>query len=643
MDFFERQHLAQKQTKKLVFYFILAVLLIIATLNAVGYFILKATDPALLGNGPWLLNPFSLGITAGVILVIIIGSLSRHWQVRGGGKAVAQMVGARQVDMSSRDSQERRLINVVEEMSIASGMPVPGIYVLDNELGMNAFVAGLIPSDTVLVVTEGLLKTLKRQELQGVVAHEFSHIFHADMRINVRLISILGGILAIGQLGYYVLRSMRFTGGRRRSSRSGGSGQAMIFILALSISLITVGYIGLFFGRLIKAAISRQREYLADAAAVQYSRDAMGIANALYKIKTNGKGSLLDSSHAEDMSHMCFGKSLEVTAFSGMLATHPPIDDRIQALVPGYRSIRRQKGEQTVDDLSPIAQFAGASHSAVTQTEPAMMNSANDLVASIGTVNPESFHHAEQILSELPEAYLNAAHSLSEVGHLVLALIAQSNKIPWSEQREALNNRLSENELQAIENISTVKISEEQKLPLVEIALPTLKQLSADEAKQLLANSSVLIVADKSINVFEFFLYALLRKHLAEQDADFQSGKLKKYSQVSEELIYLIQVLALVGDTAEHAVIVQHIHSFYPSWDGHTMGIKFEAKRLHESLSKLNRLTPMLKKPIMQALAELVIADGQIKTTELELLRATGIYLDCPIPPVMQLKDAKDH
>ena len=636
MDFFERQHLAQKQTKKLVFYFTMAVLLIIATLNAVGYYTIKAVDPAMLGTQPWLLSPYSLGITAGVILVILLGSLIRHWQVKGGGKAVAEMVGARLVDMSSKDKYERRLINVVEEMSIASGMPVPSIYVLDNEGGMNAFVAGLIPSDTVMVVTEGLLKTLSRQELQGVVAHEFSHIFHADMRINVRLISILGGILAIGQLGYYVLRSMRYSGGGRRSSRSGGSGggQAIIFIIALSLALITVGYIGLFFGRLIKAAISRQREYLADAAAVQYSRDAMGIANALYKIKTNGKGSLLDSSHAEDMSHMCFGKSVELSAFSGMLATHPPIDDRIQALVPGYRSIRRQMDEEVVDDLSPIAQFASSSASPVAEPETVNVINAESLVASIGTVNPDNFARAETIVEAIPDALLDGAHTTSEVSLIILSLIARANKTPWQKQRESLFKRLDEPSLERIETYTQQPLEYSHRLPLVEICVPTLKQLTEEDAKQLLANASLLIIADDNINLFEFFLYALLRKHLSEKDAEFNTTTVKKYSKVRDELIYLIQVLALVGDTAEETVIKSHIQSFYPDWQGRSMGIEFDAKRLHKSLSTLNRLTPMLKKPILEALADLVIADGVVKETELELLRATGIYLDCPVPPL---------
>jgi len=332
MDFFEHQHKAKQKTKLLVFYFVLAVVLIIAVINTVVFILGNNSGQFQISIKEWLLSPWFAGITLGTLLVIFLGSLIRGIQISGGGQSVAKMVNARAINMNSKDKLERRLINVVEEMSIASGMPVPSLFIMDEEMGMNAFVAGLVPSDTVLVVTEGLLEKLNRQELQGVVAHEFSHIFNADMRMNVRLIAILGGILALGQLGYFMLRSMRYRSYRRSSSNSGNNQMGLV-IIGVAIALLVVGYIGLFFGRLIKAAISRQREFLADASAVQYSRDSMGIANALYQIKTNGKGSLLDSSHAEDMSHMCFDY-LRLSTSLSML---------INSFFVGYRVVSMQE------------------------------------------------------------------------------------------------------------------------------------------------------------------------------------------------------------------------------------------------------------------------------------------------------------
>lgn len=634
MDFFERQHQAKIETKKLVFYFFLAVLLIIVLLNIVGLYVVNLSQENQVSVKDWPLSPISLGISAGTILVIFIGSLVRYWQVKGGGEAVAEMVNGRRIDMDTKDPKERRLVNVVEEMSIASGMAVPTIYIMDNEKGLNAFVAGLIPSDTVMVVTRGLLDSLSRQELQGVVAHEFSHIFHADMRINLRLIGILGGILAIGQLGYYILRSLRYSGSRRRSSRStGNGGQVILFLIAMSIALIVVGYIGLFFGRLIKAAISRQREYLADAAAVQYSRDNMGIANALYKIKTNGTQSLLESSHAEDMSHMCFGQAIQMKAFSGMLATHPPLDDRIQALVPGYRSIRRQMDEETVDDLSPIAHFNQASSETPQTPASNVINTSSAVVASIGTISPEQVTKAVEVHEQINDHLLQACRNPNTVTYALLGLIAQGNKADWSEQERTLIAHIDTNAIEQVKEFSEIRVSADQRLPIVEIAIPAVKRLSEEDGKLLLKSASHLILADKTISTFEFFLYALLRKHIRQADVSNDST-ITSYHKVTDDIAYLISVIAIAGGGYDPVRMNELMSSFVTNWQTPESIPTFNAKKLDQTLKLLNRLTPLLKKPLMLTLADIVISDGHLKATELELLRATGIYLECPIPPL---------
>ena len=637
MDFFERQHQAKSETKKLVALFVLAVLLIIALLNGLGFYVVNLSQEHQITAKDWLLSPISLGIAAGTILTIFIGSLFRYWQVRGGGQAVAEMVAGRRIDMDSKDPQERRLVNVVEEMSIASGMSVPTIYVMDHEPGLNAFVAGLIPSDTVLMVTKGLLDNLSRQELQGVVAHEFSHIFHADMRINLRLIGILGGILAIGQLGYYILRSLRYSGSRRSSSSSNNNGgQLILFLMAMSIALIIVGYVGVFFGRLIKAAISRQREYLADAAAVQYSRDSMGISNALYKIKTNGKHSLLDSSHAEDMSHMCFGQAIQIKAFSGMLATHPPIDDRIQALVPGYRSIRRQMDEEVIDDLSPIAQFAGSTAESTANVQGAgtgAVNSSEAVIASVGTMSPEQVTKAVEVHERLDENMLQACRNPDTVGAALLGLIAQGNNAQWSDQAKAIADHLDSETIAMVKTFSELDVVAEQRLPLTEISIPAIKRLDQEQGKQLLTAASHLILADQTISSFEFFLYALLRKHI-RKSAKQSSKSITSYRKVIDEIAYLVSIIAVAGGGYDAARMKQLMTSFTSDWQPPSEQPAFSAKKLDETLKHLNQLTPLLKRPLMLTLADIVVHDGHLKQTELELLRATGIYLECPIPPL---------
>ena len=260
---------------------------------------------------------------AGTLALIVVASFFHIVRLREGGEAVARMVGATRVSPDTRDLLERRLLNVVEEMAIASGMRVPAVYVMQDEQGINAFAAGYEVSNSIVAVTRGTLQALNRDELQGVIGHEFSHIVNGDMGLNVRMMGVLGGILFIGAIGEFLMRST----GRSRSSKDSGSGGIFLFGLALFL----IGYIGVFFARLIKAAVSRQREFLADAASVQFTRNPAGIAGALDQIRASSAGTLVMNRYSEDMSHMFFGQSVKMR-LSGLFDTHPPLDERIQAL-----------------------------------------------------------------------------------------------------------------------------------------------------------------------------------------------------------------------------------------------------------------------------------------------------------------------
>ena len=638
MDFFEHQHKAKQKTKLLVFYFVLAVVLIISVINTVVFQLGNNSGQFHLSFKQWLVSPYFVIISLSTIMVIILGSLIRGLQVRGGGQAVAKMVKARSISMNSKDKLERRFIHVVEEMSIASGMPVPSLYVMDNEMGMNAFVAGLVPSDTVMVVTQGLLEKLNRQELQGVVAHEFSHILNADMRINMRLIAILGGILALGQLGYFLMRSMRYSRHRRSSSGSNNN-QLTIVIFGAAASLLVVGYIGLFFGRLIKAAISRQREFLADASAVQYSRDSMGIANALYKIKTNGKGSLLDSSHAEDMSHMCFGSALKFTAFSSLLATHPPIDDRIKTLVPGYQATKSSSAHSNHNDEDSV--FSGISQQETVNrntkfNDVVAVTSAEQLVDQIGQLHPSQLNKAKSIYEELPELLIDAAHEPNTAYLLVLSIIVSGSKGDIDTLISSIIDRLDVQQIAKVKEFSSLvnSVNEHLIFPLIELTIPVLKKLNNENKKNLLASASVLIKADTKIVPFEFFLYALLRKNLSEKDAAFNNQNFKKYKPVLGDIQYLLSILSESNDGDRLEYVTMAMKSFDHKWQLPTQLPNYNASQLHKSLHRLNLLTPLLKKPLMQTFAELVMQDGKILKEEIELLRAVCLYLECPIPPL---------
>ncbi|HWV58524.1 MAG TPA: M48 family metallopeptidase, partial [Longimicrobiales bacterium] len=326
MDFFQAQESARARSRVLVALFLGAVVAIIVTVYVVIQIVLAATG----GMAPGFYPELFAVVAIGTSLLIAGGSGFRTLQLRSGGASVAEMLGGRRVSPDTRDIAERRLLNVVEEMAIASGMPVPAVFVLDAEQGINAFAAGYTIHDAAVAVTRGTLERLDRDELQGVIAHEFSHILNGDMRLNVRLIGLLFGILLLSVVGRGLLRGAAY-GGR---GRKGGGGQVALIGLALTL----LGFVGVFFGRLIKAAVSRQREFLADAAAVQFTRNPGGLADALKKIggATARGGSLVRNHHAEELSHLFFAEGVQRAFAGGALSTHPPLDERIRRIEPNW-------------------------------------------------------------------------------------------------------------------------------------------------------------------------------------------------------------------------------------------------------------------------------------------------------------------
>src|SRR5512145_3124237 len=333
MDFFEHQEVARRSTRRLVVLFALAVVCVVVAVNLMGaalYFAFllpadRAWSIAALPNGFFLTNTL-------VVLGLIGGGTAVEMNaLASGGDAVARMVGARPVDPSTRDLLDRRLLNVVEEMAIASGVPVPRVFVMDDESSINAFAAGHSINDAVVAVTRGTLTRLSRDELQGVIAHEFSHVLNGDMRLNMRLIGVLFGLTMVAMAGRFLLE----IAGRSRGGSGRGSGSALAVLFLAGVSLWVLGYIGVFFGRLIKAAVARQREFLADASAVQFTRNPDGIGGALRKIGglglADGLGTRIDHPRAEALSHLFLGAARPAFV-KGVFASHPPIAERVRRI-----------------------------------------------------------------------------------------------------------------------------------------------------------------------------------------------------------------------------------------------------------------------------------------------------------------------
>ncbi|MCP5198685.1 MAG: M48 family metallopeptidase [Gammaproteobacteria bacterium] len=641
MNFYEHQDRARRRTLWLVTCFGLAIVSIIVALNAVALVAVNASARQPVTLQAWLAGSTWAWIAAGVVGVISAGSIYTTLRLSGGGPALADMVGARRVDPATADPGERRLQNVVEEMSIASGTPVPALYVLDDEPGINAFVAGTRPSETVMVVTRGALETFDRQELQGVVAHEYSHIFNNDMSLNLSLMGVLAGLMLMAQIGRLMLRS----GAHGRSRNSGQ------FAL-LGIAVLVIGYIGLFFGKLIQAAVSRQREFLADASAVQFTRDNQGIASALWKIGQAVDGSLLANRHAEDLGHFCFGTPVQA-AFAGLLATHPPIAARIAAVNPGFRPLPTAPGvampaagASAADGLGTSGFAAGNATAAAAPTWSEF--EAGSVAApppaavadSVGTLSPRQVAFGQALVEKLPVTLHERLHQREGALQVLCALLVNAAaRGAHDTVYDLVQSHRADLVAGLPELVGAVRdLPPAARLPLAQLAMPSLKLLEAAERRRVVTLVKSIIVADRQFTVFEFALLCLLRDHLADAATRKPPVRFFDFAAVDEDLRLLLSVLARHGHGDEAAAAAAYLRAWRPFGFGDGGLLAREActmSALGRSLERLARLSPLLKKNVIQAAADCVIDDGRITVAEGELLQAIALTLDCPLPPLI--------
>ncbi len=646
MDFFEHQEAARKKTKLLIFYFVLAVVLIVVALNLIAYFVMFGLNssqgqPEVISLAQWPEQAGFYYTSAASLGLIGLGSLFRWFQLRGGGKSIASMVGAREILPDTNDRLERRFINVVEEMSIASGMPVPTLYIMDEEEAINAFVAGQESSDTIMVVTRGSLEQLSRQELQGVVAHEFSHIFNADMKINLRLISILAGILILGQAGYFVMRSLRYSNVRSDNKNGGG---LIVVIMVVGISMYIIGSIGLFFGRLIKAAISRQREFLADASAVQYARDNQGLAGAFLKI--GQQSSLLQNRHAEETSHMCIAEPIKLSLNS--LATHPPLEKRLDAIMPDWhdfqhRQERKADRQQQRDEHAQQRQAErekkkGFEAFGGTQVLAGM----GGLLETVGNPTTLHLHAANALLLAMPEVLRTAAHNHHASSHamyLVFALLLSDDGQVESEALNLIAQSYGEESKAEVIKLASHITSDKRylRLAILDIAIPSIRRLSKTERKNFLTLLKQIIHLDKHISQFEYVLYSLIRKSL-KPSTNAHKRFIKRFNKVESQIQLILSAVLHASGNNQQAK-EQLFNNLIVGFSDNKLNLlpnKFEAEAFHKSLIDLNQLTPMLKKALLNAFEEAIKEDGIAKVEEVELFRAICECLDCPLPPLVE-------
>ena len=641
MDFFQHQERARRKTGLLVLYFILAVIAIVVCVNLAVLLTLFWGDFQSVSPSQWFSHPFIHWITGLTLAVMVFGCLLKLWQLRKGGQGLAEMLGARHITMDSTATREKQLINVVEEMSIASGIPAPQLYVLDKETAINAFVAGFRPSETVLVVTQGTLNELNRDELQGVIAHEFSHIFNADMRLNLRLLAVLAGILALGKVGEYLIRGQRRSSFSRSSSnRKGGGG-----LVFAGLALMVIGYVGLFFGRLIKAAISRQRELLADASAVQFTRNPAGLGGALIKIR-NGNGSHLATPHAEDMSHMCFGETLHFR-LRNLLGTHPPLDERLSAIgsdwVARARSRARDTGSgpaspATSGPAAPqgAAAFAGGSTVPEGAKSPEAPTPSSAPSQRVGTVSEPDMGYARSLLEAIPEDLRRQIRSPQSAESVLYALILSTSTSDTESLLDALN--VSDQRQVLVTLSETIRsLGSRLRLPLIDLALPVLKPLPADNRARILSHLTALIEVDNRYTFFEWALVGLAHQQLGEQSGKNRRTRFRRYGALAAELQLLFSVLtwASGAENEEARTLFQRsTHGLLPAGRTLLPLTHCGSHKLGHAMDRLADLSPLLKGPVIDAAADLVLADGKVQVQEAELLRTIAALLECPLPPL---------
>lgn len=655
--FFQRQASARRNTSLLVLLFLTAVVLITLAVSLVGYFVTRSESSGLAFHD-WLLSSHGLLTAATVVTLIGVSSLIRWVDLAGGGARVAKMVGARPIDPDTRDGDERKLRNIVEEMAIASGVPVPELYIMDQETGINAFVAGYTPGEAVMVVTHGAITQLSRDELQGVVGHEFSHIFNGDMRLNVRLIALLAGILMIGQIGSFLLQISFYS--NRRSYRSSRDSRGQAAMGLIGIALLVIGYVGVFFGRLIQAAVSRQREMLADASSVQFTRNPEGIAGALFKIGLKG-GYLDTTSHASDMNHMCFGESARMK-FTSLLASHPPIDERINSIQPGLlaRLRSRFRDTETGADLrsatSPAkpVQASGFSGVATDLSGPVARTSTSPLASTpaagpeagtklserVGTVTDQGEDFAVRFLKRLPATFRSLLYTRAGAVQLCYALLIGELSRPLQQERLALvsSHPLLGGEPDLLEKlIPTLKaIGHGVRFPALELAMPALRKLDPEEREGLITNVQKLAAADHRITLFELALTSFLSRHLGANASRDMPVRYRKYRPVVPAIQKLLSLFARAGTTSDSGAetLYQQAMAGFLSGSDQPVLEKVTMRQLREALTTLNGLSPLLKPAIIDACGHCITHDGKVDIREYELMRLVADQMDCPMPPL---------
>ena len=638
MNFFKRQDEARRASRRLVVLFGLAVLAVVASVDFVVFLLMRQGEARSLGYlpplGDWLATHprMVIGTTLAVLAVITLASFYKTMVLGGGGGVVARSLGGVRISPDTTDPLQRRLLNVVEEMAIASGVPMPEVYLLEHESGINAFAAGHNTSNAAIGVTRGTLTTLNRSELQGVIAHEFSHILNGDMRLNVRLMGLLFGLLVIALIGRTVLRGAT----RVRGDRKGG----VMIVLLIALAVLVIGYLGLFFGRLIQAAVSRSRESLADASAVQFTRDPGGLRGALVKIGASTAGSRVANPEVEEVAHMLFAPGM-----SRVFATHPPLLERLKAIDPRFdpKEIDAARARMAADaavaveaEPAPSTAQAGAT-SGVTALPAAAPSMIAALVGNPGTAHMQL---AREIRQSLPESIVAAGRHAQSARALLLALALDSDPDTRARQKQVIALRLTSEIAAATAALErdVDALAPEQRSPALMRSFPALRQLTHEERVQLMACLNGMLPRDGGVGLHSYVLRKLAQMHLRDDLDPAARARRLTLDVVQQDAQVLFSVLARYGHsdaTSARRAYEAGMHHLFPRERPAYGGTDEWSAALDLALSRLDQLPPIAKEQLVEAMLATVTHDQQLTIGEAELLRAVCASLHCPLPPLV--------
>lgn len=642
MNFWEKQRQSRSKTKSYIFLFYVAVISIIALVDVIilfglpYFFNLSHFDPEKINN----IKYNAVLITSVVTLLIVIGAyFFKKVQLSSGGKSVAKLLGAKELTGKLSD-KELMFRNVVEEISIASGVVVPAIFILENEDSINAFAAGHDTNDCIVCVTQGALNLLTRDELQAVVAHEFGHIFNGDMKLNMNLISVLFGILVIGEIGRMFMSSGRRRHMRRTTSSKNGDTRGQIALVGLA--LFVVGYIGYFFASMIQARISREREYLADSCSVQYTRNPDSLVNLFKKIYLQ-KDQWIGEQNSKQVAHMFFSQGIKLSSY---LATHPSLFDRIENVDPKFDRERFEKigvkefHKEHFDENWEKAQKKQATTHLIKKGHLKSAFSDVEIVKRVGGVDAASLTNSKEILDTIIP--LNLRNFFYKKNDCVLVMYSLFFDTKNVEKRNAqfklLEKDLDEMSLKSLNNIvnELIKLPPKTKISIVELCIPALKRLESKKLREMYKAINSLIKSDKRVDVGEFLMLEVIESLISNNKRNKEFKKGITLNQNVEEIEQLVSFWNLISHSDKDSAS----KSFRDTKEELGINISRRPKKeisyssVKSSLEALKFLSSRDTEKLIKALVKGILSDDLVKPVELMFLKMVCLVLSVPFPQI---------